>query len=97
MLQPVSVQRDAGHNQEATATALHQLDHHGILVISHGFFVILNAEVSVLDHIANSSIFSFQIEFIHASFNFFITLASYGGTKFFNIFEAHVVFTHFSQ
>jgi len=36
MLQPVSVQSDAGHNQAATATALHQLDQPGILFFPRG-------------------------------------------------------------
>jgi len=55
ILQPVSVPSAAGTIPEATAEALHELDQPGILVVSHGFFVILRAEFSQLHHIANSS------------------------------------------
>jgi hypothetical protein len=45
---------------------------------------------------ANSSIFNFQIELIHASRKFLIIVESNGGTKFSSIFDAHVVGIHFS-
>ena len=76
ILPPVSVHKAAGTSQAATADALPPLDPPGILSIPQGFLVFLNAEVSVLDPIANSSILSFPREFIQASLRFFITLAS---------------------
>jgi hypothetical protein len=92
----VSVQSAAGISQAATAEADHELDQPGTLFVHQGLRVGQNAEFSHVDHIANSSIFSFQIELIQASFSFFITVASYGGTKSFNIFELQVVGIHFS-
>ena len=55
----------------------------------------MNAEVSVDPPIANSSMFNFPKSIIPSSFNFSITVASYGATKFSNILELHVVFTPF--
>ena len=97
MLHQVSVPSAAGIIPEATAAALPALDHHGIRVVSHGFFVILSAEFSQLHPIANSSKFSLPILDIQASFKFLITVASYGGTKFSSILEDAVVGTPFSQ
>jgi hypothetical protein len=76
MLHPVSVPSAAGTSQAATEAALHELDQPGIRVTSQGFLVILKAEFSQLQPIANSSRFSFHILDIQASFNFFITVAS---------------------
>jgi hypothetical protein len=76
MLHHVSVHRAAGTIPLATAAALQELDHPGILVGSHGFLVILNAEFSQLHHMANSSRFSFHIEFIQFSLSFLITVES---------------------
>ena len=76
MLQPVSVQSAAGTSHDATAAA-DQLDEPpGTLFFHHGFMVFLFREFSPVDHMANSSIFSFHIEFIQAFFKFFITVAS---------------------
>jgi hypothetical protein len=93
----VSVQRAAGASQAATAAADHELEPHGILFVHHGFIVFQNAELSQVDHIANWSIFTFPKLLIHASCNFSITVALYGGLKFSNIFDALVVLIHFSQ
>ena len=76
MLPPVSVPRAAGTIPEATAAALQELDPHGILKLSQGFFVILSAEFSQLHPIANSSRFNFHIEDIQLSERFLITVAS---------------------
>jgi len=92
----VSVHNAQGINQAETAEAEPELDHQGILFFHQGLIVFQKAEFSQLDHIANSSIFSFHIELIQASFNFFITVALYGGTKFSSIFELAVVGIHFS-
>jgi hypothetical protein len=93
----VSVPSVAGTNHADRAAADHALVHPVILFIHQGLIVFLNAEFSPVDHMAYSSIFNFHIELIPAFFNFFITVASYGGIKSFSINEAHVVGTHFSQ
>jgi hypothetical protein len=69
-LHPVSVPNDAGTSHAATLAEEPELDHHGILFVHHGFIVFSNAEFSPELHIANSSIFTFQIELTHALFNF---------------------------
>jgi len=72
----VSVQSAAGASQAATAAADHPEEPQGILFVPQGFNVVFSAEVADVDHIANSSIFTFHKLLIHASFNFSITVAS---------------------
>ena len=67
----------------------------GTRVISIGFFVILNAEFSVVEPMANSSIFNFPRITVSDFFNSSITHASYGGIYCSSIFEAQVVFIPF--
>jgi hypothetical protein len=57
----VSVHNAAKHKSQATAAALPQLEPHGIRLTQFGFLVFQNAEYSVEDHIANSSMFVFHI------------------------------------
>jgi len=97
MLQPVSVQSAAGASQVATAAADQPLEPPGILEVPQGFKVVLSAELSLVDPMANSSIFTFHKLDIHSQFNFSITVASYGGLKLSSIFEELVVGIHFSQ
>jgi hypothetical protein len=66
-LQPVSVPREAGTKPAATAAAEPELEPPGILSIHQGFLVGPVFEFSQVVPIANSSIFTFPIEFIPAS------------------------------
>ena len=92
---PVSLPRAQGTIPAATAAAEPPDEPPGTVFKFHGFFVFLNADVSVEPPIANSSIFNFP-RFIKPSlFNFSITVASYGETKFSSIFELQVVFIPF--
>jgi len=76
----VSVHKAAKHKSHATAAALHQLEPQGIRSIPYGFFVFQNAEYSVEDHIANSSIFVFHIINHHFASRFLKQVAEYGAT-----------------
>jgi hypothetical protein len=75
MLQPVSVQSAAGHYPAATAAALQPEEPPGILSVPQGFIVCLNAEFSVDDPIANSSIFNLPKLLIHSDNKFSIVVA----------------------
>ena len=61
MLPQVSVPNAPRHTPEATAAADHPELHPGLLSFPYGFFVLPKYDVSVVDHIANSSIFVFPI------------------------------------
>ncbi|MEA3387055.1 MAG: hypothetical protein U9Q66_01355 [Patescibacteria group bacterium] len=52
---------------------------------------------SLVDHIANSSIFTLPNEDIHSLLRFSITVALYGGINSLSISDEHVVGIHFSQ
>jgi len=93
----VSVQRAAGASQAETAAADHQLEPHGILFVHQGFIAFLNAELSFVDHIANSSMVTFQSELTQASTSFSITVALNGGLNQSSIFDEQVVGTQTSQ
>src|SRR3990172_2965354 len=97
MLPPVSVPMDAAQRPAATAAALPPLLPPGTLLVSHGFKVGKNAEFSVEEPIANSSMLSLPRITAPASFSFLTTVASYGGTKFSSMREAQVVLTSFVQ
>gem|GEM_PF-4161019 len=97
ILHQVSVQSAAGASQAATAAADQPLEPQGILDVHHGLIGFLNAEDSVVDHIANSSIATFQSELAQCLTKFSITVALYGGLKSANIFEDAVVGTQISQ
>jgi hypothetical protein len=97
ILHQVSVQSAAGASQAATEAAEPPEEPQGILFFPQGFTAFLKAEVSFVDHIANSSIVTFQRLENQASFSFFITNASKGGLKFSSIFEEQVVGTQISQ
>ena len=86
-----------GTKLAATAAALPPDDPPGTLFKFHGFLVIWIAEFSVELPIANSSMFSFPNIGMFFSLIFVITVASYGDTKFSNIFEEHVVLIPFVQ
>src|SRR5687767_12794707 len=60
-------------------------------VVSQGLRVTPNAECSVDEPIANSSMFVFPMTKAPASRSRVTTVASYGETKSFRIFDAHVV------
>jgi hypothetical protein len=76
----VSVHKAAKHKSPATAAALPPLDPQGIRSVQYGFFVFQNAEYSVDDHIANSSIFAFHIMSHHFFSKFSKHVAEYGAT-----------------
>src|SRR3989304_8733211 len=97
MLPPVSVPRDAAQRPAATAAALPPLLPPGTLLVSHGFKVGKNAEVSVEEPMANSSMLSLPSITAPASFSFLTTVASYGGTKFSSMRGAQGVLTSFVQ
>jgi len=75
----------------ATAAALPPLEPPGTRSLSHGLRVAKNLEFSVEEPMANSSILAFPIMTAPACFNFSTTVALYGGTKLWSIFEEHVV------
>ena len=77
-LHPVSVPNAAIHSHAATAAQLHHDDHHEILERSDGFFTGPNAELSLLPHIANSSILVFHIRHHQAFSNSSKQCALYG-------------------
>ena len=94
---PVSEPKDAKHNPAATEAALPPELPPGTLVISHGFNVGPNAEVSVELPIANSSIFVFPIITAPEFKSLSVTVDSYGGIKFPKILLAQVVLIPFVQ
>ena len=77
----------------AIAAALPPDDPPATLSKSCGFFVTPKQECSVLPPHANSSKFVFPTITIPSARNRETAVASYGGTKSFNIGEAHVVVT----
>src|SRR5690606_31121726 len=75
----------------ATAAAGPPLEPPGTRSRFQGLRVSLNAEVSVDEPIANSSMFSLPRIGAPCALSRATTVASYGGTKFSSIREAHVV------
>ena len=73
---PVSVPTDAAHSPAATLAAEPPLEPPGTRSMSHGFFVTTNAEFSVDEPMANSSILFFPKITAPASLSFFMTVAS---------------------
>src|SRR5208282_5291740 len=90
---PVSVPNEARHSSAATAAAEPPEDPPATRVRSCGFFVGPKAEFSVDEPIANSSMFVLPTKMAPSARSFAIVVASYGGTKFSRIFDAHVVRT----
>src|SRR3990172_1976685 len=73
---PVSVPTDAAHSPAATLAAEPPLEPPGTRSVSHGFFVTTNAEFSVDEPMANSSILFFPKITAPASLSFFMIVAS---------------------
>ena len=73
---PVSEPRDAGAEPTATVAAEPPEDPPGTLSRSQGFLVGKNAEYSVEDPMANSSMFVFPRNMAPALLSFSITVAS---------------------
>lgn len=92
---PVSVQSAAIHVSSATAAADHPEDHPGTRLFPNGFITGPNADVSLLQPMANSSRFVFPIKQAPACSRRSKHVALYGATKSFPISEPNVVFTHF--
>src|SRR5829696_6311033 len=90
---PVSVPSDTGASHAATAAADPPDDPPGMRPRSHGLRVVKYALFSVDEPMANSSMFVLPIRTASAAFRRSTTCASYGGTKFWRIFELHVVGT----
>ena len=67
----------------------------GTRSVSHGLRVVKKPEFSVEDPMANSSRLALPTMTASAAASFSVTVASYGGTKFASIFEAHVVLIPF--
>src|SRR5438105_14409314 len=88
---PVSVPRDAAANPAATAAAEAPLAPAGTCVRSHGLWVGWNAEFSVDEPMANSSMFVLPSTTAPASDSRRTTVASYGGTKPLRMRDAQVV------
>src|SRR5256885_16269619 len=84
---PVSEPRLPRHSLAATAAADPPEEPPGMRSVSHGLRVAPKAEFSVELPMANSSIFSRPKMIAPAALSFSITVASYGDTKFFRIFE----------
>src|SRR5438477_7215409 len=90
---PVSVPRLIVARSPATAAAGPPDDPPGTRARSHGFAVGLNAECSVDEPIANSSMFDFPIDTTPAAARRSTTVASNGGTQYSRMREPHVVVT----
>ena len=88
---PVSDPNDPQHKPAATEAALPPELPPGTLVISQGFKVGPNADVSVELPIANSSLFVFPIITAPEFKSLSVTVDSYGGIKFPKILLAQVV------
>ena len=88
---PVSEPRAAQAILAATAAPEPPLDPPGMRSSDQGFLVGKNAEFSVEDPMANSSMLSFPKNTAPSSFSRATTVASYGGTKCSRILEAQVV------
>src|SRR5713226_1744296 len=88
---PVSVPRASGANPAATAAALPPLEPPGTRLRSHGLAVGKNAEFSVDEPIANSSMLVLPMITAPASRSRDTTVASYGGRQPSRIREAQVV------
>src|SRR3989442_1040582 len=91
MLPPVSDPNAYGAIPAATAAADPPDEPPGTRERSHGLRVGSNAEFSVDEPIANSSMFVFPSATAPASKSRRTTVASYGETKFSSISEPHVV------
>jgi hypothetical protein len=94
---PVSDPRAAVDIPARTETAAPPLDPPGTRVSSCGSFARPNAEFSVEDPIANSSIFVLPMIIASAARRRWTTVASYSETKLSRIFEPHVVRSSFKQ
>src|SRR5215218_10981364 len=88
---PVSVPIASGASYAATAAALPPPEPPGIRSRSHGLWVLPNAECSVLEPIANSSMLVLPRIGSPASRRRVVMVASYGGTHPSRIREPHVV------
>src|SRR5215469_1905708 len=86
---PVSLPSDAAHIRAATATALPPDDPPGVRDVSHGFFAGPYALFSVDEPMANSSMLVLPGKSASAARRRATTVASYGGTYFSRIFDAH--------
>ena len=73
---PVSEPRDAMHSKALTDTALPPDDPPGTCSVFHGFLLGPNALNSVLNPMANSSMFTLPIKIASCFFNFEMTVAS---------------------
>src|SRR5262245_7185605 len=90
---PVSVPRAATARSPATAAAEPPDDPPGTRPRSHGLRVSLNAECSVTEPIANSSMFVLPRITAPAALSWATGVASYGGTKCSRMRDPHVVVT----
>src|SRR5579864_4930534 len=88
---PVSLPKESGASQAATAAAEQPEEPPGIRSKSQGLRVVKKALFSVDEPIANSSIFVLPINTASACFNSVMTWASYGGTKYCRILLPQVV------
>ena len=94
---PVSEPIAAAENPAATEAALPPELPPGTLLMSHGFDVTPNTEVSVELPIANSSKFVFPKQIPPEDHNLLEAVDSYGETKLLSILLAQVVTTPFVQ
>src|SRR5512134_251980 len=90
---PVSVPSAPAHMSAATAAADPPLEPPGTQPRSQGFRVVLKAEFSVDDPMANSSMLVLPSTTAPAARSLAITVALYGGTKCSKIRDEHVVAT----
>src|SRR6185295_17666007 len=90
---PVSVPNEPAASPPATAAAEPPDEPPGTRARSHGLRVSWNAECSVDEPIANSSMLVLPRITAPAALSRATIVASYGGTKFSRIFEPHVVRT----
>src|SRR5918993_625356 len=90
---PVSVPRLMAAISAATAAAGPPDEPPGTRARSHGFAVSWNAECSVDEPIANSSMLDFPSGTTPAAVSLVTTVASNGGTQRSRILEPHVVVT----
>ena len=88
---PVSEPRETGQNRAATAAAEPPLLPPGTRSVAQGLTVFLSPEFSVLEPIANSSMFVLPTITASASRNLRIAVASYGAWKFSRMREPQVV------
>src|ERR1700722_13813925 len=90
---PVSVPSEARHSFAATAAADPPDEPPATRAVSCGLVVVPNAEFSVEEPIANSSMLVLPTKIAPSARNRSITVASNGGTKFSRIRDAQVVRT----